>query len=91
MARQIDLFCTPQLMDAGVPQPLRTADQQRQRRGCQSPSVTELAASGQLLMTAAFPCPGCCCEYLTTAARIAGSSSRYAGVQHFQDDRISLA
>jgi len=25
MARQIDLFCTPQLMDTGVPQPLRTA------------------------------------------------------------------
>ena len=53
-----------------VSQPLRTADQQRQRRGCQSPSVTELAASGQLLMTAAFPCPGCCCEYLTTAAQM---------------------
>jgi hypothetical protein len=29
MARQIDLFCTPQLMDAGVPQPFRTADQER--------------------------------------------------------------
>ena len=54
------------------------ADQERQRRGCQSPSVTNLAASGQPLMTAACPCPGCYCEYLTAAGRIAGSSSRYA-------------
>ena len=46
--------------------------------GCQSPSVPNLAASGQPLMTAACPCPGCYCEYLTAAARIAGSSSRYA-------------
>ena len=54
------------------------ADQERQRRGSQSPSVTNLAASGQPLMTAACPCPGWYCEYLTAAARIAGSSSRYA-------------
>jgi len=25
MARQIDLFCTPQLMGADIPQPLRSA------------------------------------------------------------------
>jgi len=37
MARQIDLFCTPQLMDAGVPQPLRTADR------CRSPHTVHIA------------------------------------------------
>src|SRR6266568_4187623 len=60
------------------PRPRITADRKRQRRGCQSPSVTQPGRLRAALATAACSCPGCYCEYLTAAARITGSSSRCA-------------